>query len=113
MRFLSEKPVKGVRKRHICQACDKFIEIGEAATNWCGINDGQFDSIYYHPDCREAEVAFNRLHEWGWMDDWMALSDREPEDNPWIKAEWPVPYLRLCMTREQYAKHLANAPVSV
>lgn len=103
MTYLSEKQIRAVRKRHLCEACDKFIEIGEPATNWCGTNDGGFASAYYHQDCREAEIAFNRQIGVFDGDDWQRLCEAESENKPWIKTNWPVPYLRMCMTREQYA----------
>lgn len=102
MSFISEKPIKATRKRHVCSACDKWIEIGEPAVNWCGINDGQFDSVHYHPECREAEVAINRLQDWRCYDDWMRLCEAESDDYSWIKAEHPLPYKRMMMTREQW-----------
>lgn len=114
MSFVTEKPVKAVRKRHLCSGCDKWIEIGETAVNWCGTSDGDFNSAYYHPDCREAEIAFNKISGTHHADEWQGLSDAEPEDRPWLKAEWPIPYLRMCMTREQYAAHrLAPTPPEV
>lgn len=103
MGFLSEKPIKAVRKRHICDGCVKWLEVGEPAVNWCGVVDGEFHSAHYHPDCREAEVALNHLHDWGWNDDWMRLCEADSEDRPWLHAEWPIPYQRMLMTREQYA----------
>lgn len=108
MTFIDERGIKAVRKRHVCSACDKWIEPGEAAINWVGITDGEFGSAHYHPDCRAAEIAFNHLHGWGWYDDWMRLCDADHEDRPWIKAEHPIPYLRMCMTREQWAERSAN-----
>jgi hypothetical protein len=106
--FVTEKPVGAVRKRHLCSACDKWIEIGEPAVNWAGTTDGDFSSVHYHPDCREAEIAFNRHAQTDrYADEWQGLLDAEPEDRPWIKANWPLPYLRMCMTRKQYAAHRA------
>ncbi|MDF0490030.1 hypothetical protein PX554_17990 [Sphingomonas sp. H39-1-10] len=106
MTFISEKPVKSVRKRHCCNACNKLIEVGEPAVNWCGVTDGQFDSSYYHPDCREAEVAYNRdCIETHWSDDWDRLCEAEHDNLPWIKEHWPIPYLRMCMTQAQWAAH--------
>lgn len=102
MSFSGEKTVKATRKRHVCIACNKFIEIGETAINWAGMNDGDFSSVYYHPECRAAEIAINDLHDCR-FDEWMGLSDAESEDYPWLKAEHPIAYRRLLMTREQRA----------
>lgn len=101
MGFSGEKAVKATRKRHVCIACNQFIEIGEAAINWAGMNDGDFSSVYYHLECRAAEIAINDLHDC-YGEDWMGLSDADREDYPWMKAEHPIAYRRLIMTREQY-----------
>lgn len=105
MTFIAEKPVRAVRKRHVCEGCDNWIEIGEAAVNWCGVADGQFSSMYYHPECREAEVALNNLIDWRCGDDWSRLCEADHEHHPWIKAEYPIAYKRMMMTREQWANH--------
>lgn len=106
MSFITEREVKSVRKRHLCCACDKWIEIGEAAVNWCGVTDGDFGAFYYHPECRSAEIAINREYRLN-SDEWMSLRDAESDDRPWIKAEHPLVYLRMCMTREQWAARKA------
>lgn len=107
MSFTTEKAIKATRKRHLCAGCDKWIEVGEPAINWAGVTDGQFDSLHYHPDCRDAEIALNKNYDLNW-DEWVNLCEYDAEDKPYLKANWPVPYLRLCMTREQYAAHLAK-----
>lgn len=106
MSFVDERSVKATRKRHICEACDKWIEPGERAVNWVGLSDGQFGAAYYHPECRVAEVAFNETRGWGYGDDWSRLcEDAEPDDHRWLKAEHPLAYRRMKMTREQWAAH--------
>lgn len=105
MGFISERSIKATRKRHHCVACDKWIEIGEAAVNWAGVTDGDFGSVHYHPDCREAEIAFNALRD-SYYDEWDSLRDIDHEDYRWLKAEYPVVYRRRMMTREQYAASL-------
>lgn len=106
MSFIEERAIKATRKRHLCSACDKWIEPKEAAINWAGVTGGQFGSVYYHPECRAAEIAINR--QYGLRDDeWMSLIDADPEDRQWLKAEHPFPYLRMCMTREQWAERIA------
>lgn len=104
MGFISEKPIKAVRKLHLCSACDKFIEVGEPAINWCGVTDGDFGSVHYHPECRAAEIAYNRecLDVYD-GDGWTRLCEADHEDRPWIKANHPIAYLRMCRTREQQA----------
>ena len=103
MSFVNEKPIKATRKRHICGACNKWIEPGESAINWAGMVDGDFYSNHYHPECREAEVAYNALKDWRGGDDWYALHEAEREDRPWLKAEHPLAYKRMLMSREQWA----------
>lgn len=113
MSFIAEKAVKAVRKRHLCEACDKFIYPSEAAVNWCGMNDGGFASVYYHPECRVAEVAFNETRDWRYGDDWSRLcEDAEPEDYRWLKAEHPLAYRRMKMTREQWAATSPTSPLA-
>lgn len=108
MSFISERPIKATRKRHLCSACDKWIEVGEPAVNWAGITDGDFSSVHYHPDCRKAEVAYNETYlDRHWSDDWYPLHEREADDNAWIKENFPVPYKRMCMTRNQWAAESA------
>lgn len=109
MAFINERTIKATRKRHLCIACDKFIEIGEPAVNWAGVTDGDFSSVHYHPECRAAEIDYN--HEYlggGWPDEWACLRDCEPDDRPWIKANHPIAYLRMCRTREQHASAVAG-----
>jgi len=103
MSFIAEKPIKSTRKRHICAGCDKWIEIGESAVNWCGINDGGFNSVNYHPECRQAEVQYNNEVIDAVWDEWTCLHDADSEDWPWIKDNHPLVYQRMIMTREQWA----------
>lgn len=95
MSFAREYPVKAVRKRHRCECCRTFIEIGEAATRWVGMSDGDFYSIIMHPDCRAVEREMNELRDWRWGDDWLPLHERDPEDDEWIAAEHPEIAARL------------------
>lgn len=112
MTFSSERAIKSTRKRHLCSACDKWIEIGEPAINWTGNTGGDFGSVHYHPDCRQAEIEYNYQCVGGWDDEWSRLCDAEHEDLPWIKEKWPVPYLRMCMTREQWALRALATPIN-
>lgn len=113
MSFRSERAIKATRKRHLCSACDQWIEIGEPAINWAGTTDGDFSSVHYHPDCREAEIAYNRdCLDGHWSDDWERLCEAEHDNRPWIKENWPTPYLRMCMTREQWAEYRLSAGVA-
>jgi len=100
MSFIREYPVKAVRKRHRCEACRKHIEIGQPATRWAGMTDGQFGNVIYHPDCREAEVAFNSTKDWRYGDEWYPLYELESDDHEWLRAEFPVVAVRMGILSE-------------
>lgn len=101
---LREDKIKAVRKQHLCIGCMKHIHVGKPAVTWVGINDGDFNSVYYHPECREAEIALNDLHDYRFYDDWLQLCEAESEDYPFLKKEHPIAYKRMMMTREQHDK---------
>lgn len=103
MSFVTEKAVKATRKRHVCSACNKWIEAGERAVSWAGTTDGDFSSAHFHPECRAAEIALNDLHDTRYSDEWIGLGDADAEDYPWLKANHPLPYRRWLMSREQWA----------
>ena len=109
MSFFSEKTVKAVRKRRACVACSQWIEISESAVNWTGLVDGEFSSVYYHPECRDAEVALNDLIDYRLGDDWLPLYEAERDNYPWLHREHPLTYKRLIMTREQWAAAITKA----
>lgn len=89
MSFGSETKVKAVRKQHSCEICDQPIFVGEPALRWAGKTDGDFYSVIYHPECREAEIAFNDHHGVSW-DEWMSLRyNRDSEDDAWLIASFP------------------------
>lgn len=89
MTFINERSIKAVRKRTGCDACGKYIEIGEPATRWAGLTDGMFCAIAYHPECRVAEVALNKLHG-TYSDEWMGLADLEWDDHRWLLENHPL-----------------------
>lgn len=91
MSFVNETAVKAVRKPGLCDVCSRMVEAGQPAVRWAGITDGQFDTSLYHPECRAAEIALNKLHGTDrWGDDWMSLSDTDWEDWRWLVEEHPV-----------------------
>lgn len=90
MSFVSETKVKAVRKRHRCDGCGQHIDIGQPATRWAGLADGDFGTAIFHPECREAEVALNHKNDWRWGDDWWRLCDMEREDREWLIEERPI-----------------------
>lgn len=69
MGFYSEKLVTP-RKRHLCDACLKFINPVETYLRAAGVSDGDFWSGAYHPDCREWEVKANKEEHGYFSDDW-------------------------------------------
>lgn len=108
MTFVREQAISATRKRHLCEACDKWIEPGEPAINWAGVTDGDFSTAYYHPECRQAEIALNRANDL-YNDEWTRLCDLvEREDRPWLKREHPLAYQRLYMTRDQWAARVGE-----
>lgn len=94
MSFVTEKPIKAVRKARPCEACATMVNAGEAAISWAGNYDGDFTAVIYHPDCRAAEIAYNAMVANHW-EDWAALTDMEEEDNAWLLAEHPSVAARL------------------
>lgn len=94
MSFSGEKTVKATRKRHQCCACLSMIEIGESAVNWAGMNDGDFNSVYYHPECRAAEIAYNHMIAVWHADEWASLAEIESDDLIWLEAEHPAAFSR-------------------
>lgn len=100
MSFIREYPIKAVRKAHRCEACRKPIEIGQPATRWSGMTDGEFNSVIYHPDCREAEVAFNATKDWRYGDEWYPLYEIEPDDHDWLLTDFPTVAARMLPERE-------------
>lgn len=100
MSFFSETTVKAVRKRHRCDGCGWPIEIGEAATRWAGVTDGDFAALVFHPDCREAEIALNRDVLNYCRDEWVGLCDIEREDVAWLQGAFPAVAARLFPPRQ-------------
>lgn len=96
MSFASESTVKAVRRRHLCDGCSRHIEIGEPATRWAGLTEGDFGTAIYHPDCRAAEVDLNNeILGWQYGDDWLPLHDIEREDWPWLIEAHPAVAARM------------------
>lgn len=95
MSFTREWPVAATRKQHRCDTCGKHIEIGQPATRWAGMTDGEFGNAIMHPDCRAAEVEFNDLLDFRWGDDWTPLRDIESDYHEWLRDEHPNVAARL------------------
>jgi len=99
MGFANEKPIKAIRKAHPCAGCGKMLNVGEPAIGWAGTTDGQFDTATYHPECREAEIALNKLQGNHW-DEWSSLGDMEEDDHPWLFSTFPIVAERFGVTAE-------------
>jgi len=96
--FSSEYTVKATKKEHKCGICGQTIDKGQAAVRWSSKQDGEFMSYIWHTDCREAEIALNKLYDSDW-DDWSTVTyDMQREDLPWLKAEFPKVFERLGFT---------------
>jgi hypothetical protein len=94
MTTFSERDVKAIRKAVPCDGCGKVVPVGAPATRWAGLCDGEFASVAYHPDCRQAEIALNeRCGTWG--DEWQPIASIEPEDRNWLLTEFPAVAERL------------------
>lgn len=99
MSFVEERTIKAVRKARQCDACFQMLAVGEAAVRWAGITDGEFATAVFHPDCRAAEIAVNRLHG-TYPDEWMGLGrDLEWDDHQWLLDEYPTVAGRLGITQ--------------
>ena len=103
MSFHNDIPIKAVRKTHVCGSCGTTIQIGEPAVRWnCRLDDGTPTTSTMHPDCRKAEIELNRLHR-TMEDEWMALTDMEWEDHPWLLESHPAIAARMGITAEESA----------
>lgn len=94
MSFSNEQRIKATRKRAWCVGCGQPIEVGSAAVRWTGITDGDFQSVAYHPECRDAECALNEMHS---ADEWIGLCEvtGERDDELWLLEEFPAVAARL------------------
>lgn len=108
MSFSSEMRTKAVRKQHRCDACPAPIEIGQPMIKWAGTTDGDFGILKYHPECREAEIALNKLHDTWSNDEWIGLWDFDWEDAEWLIEEFPIVAARKGVTADKVAEHKAE-----
>lgn len=51
MEFFNTREVKAVRKARPCDECGHMIEVGQAATDYAQMFEGDFYSGSTHPDC--------------------------------------------------------------
>ena len=63
---------------------------------WAGMTDGDFSTAIYHPECREAEIAYNNeVLGYAWGDDWWPLSEIDRDDWPWLTETHPIAAARV------------------
>lgn len=101
MTFYSEQPIKRIRKARPCDGCGSTMEVGTEALRCVGKQD-DFWSATYHPECREAEIKLNDLHDVRVGDDWMPLSDIDWEEYLWLIESFPVVADRMNITIARY-----------
>lgn len=95
MTFTREWAVKAVRTDARCVGCHRAIELGQPAIRWAGLTDGDFGTAVYHPDCRAAEIALNRLNSSWHPDEWIPISDLDREDRDWLLGHHPTVAARM------------------
>ncbi len=105
MDFTRETAIKAVRKARRCDGCSYMVEIGQPAVSWAGLIDGDFQSLTYHPDCREAEISFNAVRGTYGLEDWTGLCEIEWDDHPWLLSTFPSVAARKGITAETIFEH--------
>lgn len=103
----SSETTHTARKAHRCDACNAAIDAGSRYVRWAGTTDGDFSDAKFHPDCRVAEIALNKLSGTDW-DEWMGLQDMEGDDWPWLIADFPFVATRMGITQARYDDLLAE-----
>jgi hypothetical protein len=106
MGFASETEHKA-RKPHRCDGCGHLVEIGTTYVRWAGTTDGDFSQVSFHKECREAEIALNKLSGTDW-DEWMGLCDMETDDWPWLISDFPTIAARMNITQDRYDERMAE-----
>lgn len=101
--FYSEKIVK-VRKPRRCDGCGTMLNKGDEALTYSGKFDGDFGSFSLHPDCREAELAWNAMAD-TYLGEFIGLSDLEADEWPWLLKTYPTVAARMNVTAERIREH--------
>lgn len=95
MSLWRETAVKATRKALRCDGCCTPIAAGSPAERVVGINiEGDFIAAVFHPECKVAERELNKLYDLN-SDEWVSLSEFDPDDEPYLLAEHPVVAARL------------------
>jgi hypothetical protein len=104
MMFSREWTVRKTRKDHICDGCRSTIFSGSAAVKWAGLQEGEFMEAVYHSECREAEIAFNKMHGTLGEDEWISIGQtQDPDDAAWLIENFPIVAGRLNVCAKEAA----------
>lgn len=100
MTCLSQNSIASTRKDYTCDGCGGELPKGSSAVRWTGLSeDRDLFSLVFHPECREAEIAWNH-HLGTFADEWQSLLyKREPDDDAWLLANYPMVAARLNIMR--------------
>ena len=101
--FYSEKLVK-VRKSRRCDGCGSMLNKGDEALVYSGKFDGDFGSFSLHPDCREAELAWNKMAD-TYPCEFTGLHNLEADEWPWLLETYPTVAARMNVTAERILEH--------
>lgn len=70
--FFSSRSIKAVRKERHCESCGTKIMVGQPARYFATKQEGDMFCWHAHPECRDAEVAWN-THRESDVDDFLWL----------------------------------------
>lgn len=104
--FYSEKVVT-IREPRNCAGCGTMMNKGDQALSYSGRFNGEFGSFSLHTDCREAELAWNKMAG-TFADEFVGLGEVEPDDWPWLLESYPTVAARMNITAERIADHQAE-----
>jgi hypothetical protein len=102
MSTLSNRQIKAVRKVHVCEQCNRKIDVGSPAQYQFGIWEGEPFGTYVHPECHAAAHAYAELNDL-WFEDypWFQFMDNSEHDHhAWLLENHPVVADRLNIKRE-------------
>lgn len=84
-----------------------MIDKGERALTYSGKFNGDFGHFTLHPECREAELAWNKMVG-SYGDEFFGLSELEPDDWEWLLSEYPIVAARMNVTAERITDYKAE-----
>lgn len=103
--FQTTKPVKAIRKPAFCEHCNTMIDVGSPAIKTSGSYEGDFYSVYCHPECEAAGTAYATMTGY-WGEEFQRLHELDSEDWPWIIEEHPAVAIRMNLTERLNARVL-------